>query len=529
VPDAWKRNEGLTKCSSNNQAVEMIQKQIEGLVIRQQLVLISAVKLYRDFIESRPNPSNESISPTSIPFLEQQPEVLLKYQEISLQQFYFSNPGSESEILAQVLSVSRSQMWELLNKWTTRFGSGEPNSPHVQSHDFAIKELVKKERKRSKKNASKELAVSESFYSAPNWPTPDHEPTPEYMPNIITPTLTPTNSDPFQTDPIAIPGPSRMTRTYSAPTQIGLGISTSTPPPDYQSTTGPASVPLFQPRLSNRAPSVASTQSSARDTGDQEEDEPIIRWRIRYQKARWEFDNDHIVRTNTALPLKKALKSAEAITEIRRRKIARRVLEDHGYRYKRLPLEDREEWGKGGDPKYRDFWQIEGGLTYETICALVRETKELDYEPKQRGKRDRKPSLRQGRNTLNRSYSETTRRNSAMGQWPGSLETMEEHVEEARERKDKRDRRSSNNFDENEKRQDRRNPSTSVKRDSIRPPNYEDEEEDGDDNRRERRRSSTRERNQVRDGRDRDRKVVGTTSQALGLLTLLGPLAGLAI
>src|ERR1700744_5153642 len=103
----------------------MIQKQIEGLVIRQQLVLINAAQLYHDFIENRlPSAPNENISPTSIPQADQPPAVLLRYQERSLHRFYVTRPGSEGEILAQVLAVSQSQMWDLLKRWTTRFGSG---------------------------------------------------------------------------------------------------------------------------------------------------------------------------------------------------------------------------------------------------------------------------------------------------------------------------------------------------------------------------------------------------------------------
>jgi hypothetical protein len=423
---------------------------MEDLVIHQQKVLINAATKYqrlRETLSSRlPEETHRDMSSS---LFEDQYLDFLRYQHRSLGKYYFSKSASDGEIIADILAVSGTQASDLFRRWTQslqREVDDLKNSPTKASSP--VLDATRRDRRSSTKPLPVESNEKREWRNAgsiPNFASPFTPVTPSPdMPGSVSPF-----TNPMIEWVSADTQPQRIPQTQSArvvPT--GLGISL---PPSPSSPHSPVS-PISVPNLAKRPPKPPDSVSSARLSNAesiQADDEYIIRWRIKLDESRWEFDNDIMIRTNTSRPFRGIVHSEGTVTEIKRNKISRDALDEAGHRYKKITLEDKGEWAKGGKPRIREFWQIDGGLLYNQMSALVLRTKQIDEERKARLKGQRRSSVRNyGRIPRRVSTSGQTSRSSLPKPWSAYIDTEEAPEERQRDGGEKRSRRASFVFDD---------------------------------------------------------------------------------
>jgi hypothetical protein len=414
---------------------------MKDLIIHQQRVLIYTARKYQQFQEKlsgqllEERKSDRQQSMTDDQYLE-----FLRYQHRSLGKYYFSKSLSDTELTVDVFAVSNTHMNDLFQRWTeipVPGANGFNTSPVKGS--FNIRDLTQEERKSWKVPLSVETGEGLGG-SKPDTVTnfmSSFADTPKSISPINPLTKERTGSD-TQSQPIfRLQSPSAV--------NTPLDIPRPSSPQSSDSELSPTSIPNFGRKPSKPPESVASSRVSNADSL-QQDDESIIRWRIKLDESRWEFDNEIMIRTNTAMPFRGIVNRSGTVTEIRRNKISRDALDEAGYRYDKISFEDNSEWGKGGGPRIREFWQIYGGLVYDQMAALIRRTKEIDEERERNGRRreDRRSSLRSyGRTPLRSSTSDRTRRSSHSRPRSTYVEPAEEREERKREKDEKRSRPAS--------------------------------------------------------------------------------------
>jgi hypothetical protein len=333
---------------SSPKTLDLVQKQMQNHTISQQWTILIAAKLYQDLKLSRPltPPSmpNSPLSPTSTSssataVMDDQELVLFRYQHKSLGQYYYmtAEQAGDIEMKSKVYEISLEKTQEFLQRWTRKQRKDSTTSSGSVSPKTSIK------RRESATSQASEPKLSRTFSL------------PIYQP---TPTSHPSQSLPRSSEYLSVP-PLHLARTTSTPNPIGLGIA---------SPTGPAHSP--------RAPSVLSSNDSTQDSTE----EPPFRHRLRLEECHWDFTDGVLTNTNTIHQPDWALKKRGIITEVLRAKIARAAMEETDFRYEKVNIEDRGEWGKSGRSKIRTFWRIRAGLEYEELVRLVERTKEIEEE-----------------------------------------------------------------------------------------------------------------------------------------------------
>jgi hypothetical protein len=119
---------------------------------------------------------------------------------------------------------------------------------------------------------------------------------------------------------------------------------------------------------------------SSNDSTQDSTEDPPFRHRLRLEECHWDFTDGVLTNTNTQKQPSWALRKRGVITEVLRIKIARAAMEETSFRYEKVNIEDRGEWGKSGRSKMRTFWRIRAGLEYEELVRLVERTKEIEDE-----------------------------------------------------------------------------------------------------------------------------------------------------